>query len=236
MTEYLSELETWGVRHAVVTGRQTATAWGGLPNEDVAAIVADHPGRFIGYAGIDGSDPKAAVAETERAVGELGLRGISVDPGFSSPPMYPDDEKLHPLYAACGRLGIPVMLTISGIAGPDIGYADPVHVDRAALAFPGVTFIIAHGAWPWVTPILGVAFWRPNVYLLPDFYLPHMPARQEYVDAANTYLKERMIFGTGYPIGSLAGSLSAIEDLPFTPEARARFLGGNAAKLLGLGS
>lgn len=234
MSLFLAEMDAAGVDRAVVVGRQNALEWGKVPNEDVAAIVAEHPDRIYGYGGVDGSDPDAAVAEAERAVRELGLRGIAVEPGFCQPPLYPDDESLYPIYAECERLKVPVMLTVSVLVGPDISYSDPTHIDRVAQAFPEVIFIIAHAAWPWVIPILGVAFKRENVYVLPDFYLLHMPGRHDYVEAANLYLKERLIFGSGYPIASLGESLHVISELPFRPDARSLFLGDNAARLLGL--
>ena len=49
----LKEMEEGGVTLGVVPGRQANAFMGNVPNEDIAAIVADYPEKFIGVAGID---------------------------------------------------------------------------------------------------------------------------------------------------------------------------------------
>ena len=55
-------------------GRQTAR----LINENIAEICAEHPDRFVGLATVPLQAPEFAVAELERAVKELGLRGVEI--------------------------------------------------------------------------------------------------------------------------------------------------------------
>jgi hypothetical protein len=85
-----------------------------------------------------------------------------------------------------------------GNAGPDLTFSHPVQVDRLADRHPKLQIIAAHGSWPWVTEILGVAFRRTNVWVSPDMYL-FLPGGQMYVEAANGYLQDRFLFGTAYP-------------------------------------
>jgi 2,3-dihydroxybenzoate decarboxylase len=42
-------------------------------------VVAEHPGRFRGFAAPPMADPAAAAAEMDRAVRELGLAGALVN-------------------------------------------------------------------------------------------------------------------------------------------------------------
>src|SRR3984957_21009713 len=55
----------------------------GLPpvtNDFVAGCVNAHPDVFLGFASVDPLQGDAAVAELERAVRELGLRGLKLHP------------------------------------------------------------------------------------------------------------------------------------------------------------
>jgi predicted TIM-barrel fold metal-dependent hydrolase len=61
-----------------------------------------------------------------------------------------------------------------------------------------------------------------------------MPGGRDYVDAANLPLRDQMLFATGYPGRPLLQSIEECAALPFSPEARAKFMSGNAARLLGL--
>jgi predicted TIM-barrel fold metal-dependent hydrolase len=166
---FLQEQKRSGVDICVVPGRYTTPDYGQISNEDLAEIVHRHSAQFVCFAAVDTASPQAA-DQLEIAVRDLGLAGLTLDPGFGDPPRYADDPLFEPLYRRCARLGVPVMVTYSGHAGPDIGYADPVRIDRVAAAFPDVSIVVVHAGWPWVPQILGVAFRRPNIFLSPDMY------------------------------------------------------------------
>lgn len=230
---FLGELDASGVDVAVIVGRHAAPAYGGVRNEDIARLVRGGGGRFVGFASVDVASPTAA-DDLERAVRELGLVGLALDPGFAQHPVYPDDPLLEPLYERCQRLAVPAMITVSGNAGPDIGYGNPVHVDRLAARYPDLQIVVAHGGWPWVLEMLGVAFRRLNVWISPDQYAVNLPGSQHYAEAANGFLRDRLLFGSSYPFLPLDGALASYRALPFRPEALERVLGGNAQRLLGL--
>ena len=60
----------------IVLGFKTRYLEAEISNEQVASYVADHPDRLIGFAGIDPSEPKEAIADLERARDELSMRGL----------------------------------------------------------------------------------------------------------------------------------------------------------------
>lgn len=72
--------------------------------------------------------------------------------------------------------------------------------------------MIAHSCWPWLAESCGLAFRRRNVYLLPDMF-GIMPGSALWVEAANTYLEDRM---------------------PFRAEVREKVMYANVARLLDL--
>ena len=48
-------------------------------NDEVAAMVRDHPARFMGLGTLPMQDPDLAVAEMERGMRQLGLQGFMID-------------------------------------------------------------------------------------------------------------------------------------------------------------
>lgn len=229
----LSEMEEAGVDSAVVAGRKAVAPWAVLDNQDVADLVREYPGSFHGFGGVDLTSRETAFRDLQESV-DLGLRGISLDPGFAPRAMYPDDRQLYPVYQRCLELGLIVMITASHQAGPDISWGDPTPIDRVAGDFPTLPIVVAHGCWPYVMQVLAVAHRRTNVYLAPDFYMVNMPGADDYVKAANHYLGDRFLYASSYPFGPVVDTLREFRALPFTPTALRKALHDNAAQLLGL--
>ena len=89
------EMDDAGVTLGVMTGRQSPDM-GNVSNDDLMDVVREQPSRFVGIAGVDGSDPIAAIAEIERTVANGNLRGAGMEPGCGAIPMYVDDARLYP--------------------------------------------------------------------------------------------------------------------------------------------
>ncbi len=238
MEAFVEEMTDAGVDVAVVMGRQAPNHYGWIPNGDVAGLVEDYPGRFQGFGGVNGAVESDALREIEKCV-DFGFKGICLDNGWNDPPMYDDDERLYPLYEKAEVAGLIVSLTSSIFVGPDLTYCMPVHIQRVARRFPALTIVVPHGGWPWTTEMCAVAFQNPNLYLVPDFYghIPNMPGSEQYVRSANYFLSHRLMYASSYPVRPLGQSVEQFKALPFeSDEIRARCLGGNAARLLGLAS
>lgn len=236
MEAFIEEMDAAGIDRAVVMGRQSPPQYGAVRNEDIVEILSRYPGRFLAFGGVDGSDTKAALAEIDRCIG-WGFNGISLDNGWCDPPLYDDDTRLDPVYARCAEAGLIVSITSSIFVGPDLTYSDPVHIQRVAKRFPKLRIVVAHAAWPHTTTMCAIAMQCSNIYLVPDFYghIPNMPGADEYVRAANYYLSYRLLYASSYPVRPLGQSLEQFRALPFaSEEIRARCLGPNAARLLGL--
>lgn len=228
----LQEMDEAGVDKGVVVGRLAGTL-GSVSNDDVARIVRDYPGRFIGAASIDPTHRVAACKTISEAVAN-GFKAINIEPGSYPIPMYADDRRLYPIYAHCEDLDVPVILMVGGTAGPDLSYSDPVRTDRVLADFPKLKVVVVHGGWPWVTEILHIAFRRPNLYLSPDMYFSRMPGSDEYVKAADSFLADRMLYASSFPFCPVKDYRQWFETLPIRPENMEKVMGGNARRLLGL--
>jgi predicted TIM-barrel fold metal-dependent hydrolase len=208
-------------------------AWGWIENQDVFEMVQQYPDRFLGVGTLDASDTGAALEDLEACVSRFRFKAIAIEPGTHRENMYADDRRLYPIYERCVELGVPVLLLAGGNAGPDITYSDPVHVERVAIDMPRLKIVVLHGAWPWVTQILHIAFRRPNVFLSADMYLT-MPGGSQYIEAINGYLSERYLYGTSYPFGPVVGYFERFQRLGIQERHMDKVLYQNAEKLLGL--
>jgi predicted TIM-barrel fold metal-dependent hydrolase len=236
MPAFMEEMDAAGIEIGVAMGRAAPAPYNGIPNEDVAALVKEYPGRFIGFGAVSGMDVPGALEELDR-IAKLGLVGVALDNGYCAPPLYDDDERLDPIYEKAGRLGLIVSITSSIYVGPDLTFSDPVHIQRVAKRHPDLKIVVPHASWPWTAQICAVALQCTNVYLIPDLYLniPDMPGSHEYVRAANTYLSHRFLYASSYPVRPMGQSLEQFRALPFASEdIRRRCEGLNAKQLLGL--
>ncbi len=228
---FLSVVREARLTHAVVVGRHTPTQH--LPNDEIAAIVSADP-AFLGIGAVDPliQGAKDAIAEAERAITVLGLKGIDLEPGFASPPRHVDDFAYFPVYEFLMEKGIPVFL-MSGPTTPNPRYNDPAALGNLARQFPRLKIAVYHGFWPNVQEALGVAFRHENVNLIPDMYLFQVGS-QAYAEAANSFLRDQLLFGSSYPFRPIGQSIEDAGKCGFKDEALPPFFHDNAARLLGL--
>ena len=230
---------TLGALDAGKVDRALVSAWWGpqgplLPNDDVAALVRTHPDRLVGVASVDLLHPMAAVRELRRCVRELGLRALRVVPWLWNLP--PNDRRYYPLYAECIELGIPFCLQV-GHTGPlcpsEPGRPIP-YLDEVALDFPELVIVGGHIGWPWTNEMIALATKYPNVYIDTSAYKASRYPR-ELVDYMRGHGKRKVLFGSNFPMITPAECLEALGELGLGEEAMALFLGGNAARVFGLG-
>jgi len=94
--EMVAEYREAGIDKMVLLGwdAETATGLPRLPNEYVSSLVDQHPDMFIGFAGVDPHKGVEAVKELQRAVQDLGLRGLKLHPIVQK--FFPNDERFYP--------------------------------------------------------------------------------------------------------------------------------------------
>ena len=65
-------------------------------------------------------------------------------------------------------------------------------------------------------------------------YMFNVPGVSDYVMAANTFMRDRMVFGTAYPFIGFKDGVEQFCALPFKPEVLPGLLYKNAARALKL--
>ncbi|OGA72435.1 MAG: amidohydrolase [Betaproteobacteria bacterium RIFCSPLOWO2_12_FULL_65_14] len=226
------EIDAAGINRAVLVGRNTTT-FGAVNNSDVAEIARLYPDRFIAVASVEASNRKDAMRQIEEARG-LGMRMINLEPGALAMPLHVDDRRIYPIYAYCEDNKIPVIIMSGGSPGPDISYTEPAHLDRVLADFPEMTVIASHGNWPWVQEVIHIAYRRANLHLSPDMYLHNLPGMSDYLNAANTFLADRFLFATAYPLCPVKEYTDWFLKLPLKPDVMEKALYKNAARLLNI--
>jgi predicted TIM-barrel fold metal-dependent hydrolase len=226
---FVEEVRESGIHTAVVVGRDIP----GIrhTNDEIHQITSDYK-ELVGFGSVDphALGSKGSVAEVERAIKELGLKGINLEPGFGSTPIRADDPILFPIYEACDQMKVPVSL-MSGPTSPILELTDPAPVGRVARAFPNLSIVCYHGFYPYVNEVIGVAFRYENVFVVPDMYI-FLPGSSLYVDAANGFMKDQLLFGSSYPFRAMGQSVEDYQKLGFSDDVMESVFSKNAKRVL----
>ena len=190
------------------------------------------PDRILGLFGINPMRRMEGVAALERAVRELGFNGAHIHPhGYDLPP---DHAYYFPFYAKCAELGVPVVLSMGHTLDLlPIETGRPVHLDKVALYFPDLKIVCTHTAWPWVEEAIALASKHPNVYMGTSAYAPKYwpPELVRFIDSRG---RDKVMWGTDYPLIMHKRSLAEIEALGLREEAKRKLLRENAVRVFGL--
>lgn len=239
MAAYYRRLDMMGV--LLAWDAETHTGLPPVTNDYVAGIVKKYPDVFIGFASVDPWKGRLAVRELERAVKELGLRGLKCHPIAQA--FFPNDRKFYPLWECCEAVKIPLLLHtgttgvgagVPGGNGLKLKYAQPIPcIDDIAADFPNLTIIGAHPSWPWQEEMLAIAVHKTNVYIdlsgwSPKYFSPSL------VQHANSLLQDRVLFGSDYPFLTPERWIADFEKAGFKQAVWEKILVGNAKRLLGL--
>jgi uncharacterized protein len=206
-----------------------------ISNDEVAGWVEAHPDRFAGLAAVNLRRPMEAVRELRRCVDERGFKGLRVVPWLWETP--PTDRRYYPLFAACVDLGVPFFTQV-GHTGPmrpsQTGRPIP-YIDQIALDFPELVIICGHIGYPWTEEMIAVARKHENVYIDTSAYTPHRYPRELVDYMRSNGGREKVMFGTNYPMIFHQQALEALDALGLEDDVRTQFLSGNARRLLRLG-
>jgi len=211
-----------------------------IPNEDIVAGAARHADVLIPYGSVDPHRDDAA-ERVRRLVEESGVRGFKFHPtvqGFD-----PSETRWYPIYEAIQDAGVPALFHtgqtgigagMPGGRGLRLGLSRPVLLDAVAADFPDLQVIMAHPSVPWQDEALAIAVHKRNVWIDLSGWSPKYFPR-ELVRYANTLLKDRVLFGTDFPLLSPDRWMSDVEHTELKQEVMPGILRDNAVRLLGLG-
>ena len=240
MDQYLEKMDIAGVErsllNAVRAGDIRVPESFEIPYSRVHEICQEHPDRFSGLAGIDPFRGMAGLKELEEAVNNMGFVGAHLYPHWCELP--PDHAKYYPYYAKCCELDIPIMMQV----GHNLVYSrkrrlpsvgKPIYLDQVAIDFPELKLIGIHIGIPWTDEMISMCWKHENVFTAGDAYAPkYWP--ESFVHYANSYGKNKVMFGTDWPVIDPVRAVKEIEDLGFRKEAKQLIMRDNALKVFNL--
>ena len=207
-----------------------------IPYDRVADICQRYPDRFSGLAGVDPTRGMQGLRDLEYAVKEYGFVGAHLYPHWFGLP--PDHARYYPIYAKCCELEIPIMMQVGHCLRyqrnrilPSVGR--PITLDQIAIDFPELVLIGIHLGYPWTEEMISVAWKHENVYIGSDAYAPrHWP--ESFVHFINTWGKDKVLFGTDWPVIDPERAVKEIDALELRPESKQKFLRDTALRLFRL--
>jgi predicted TIM-barrel fold metal-dependent hydrolase len=232
LAEYVDLLERAGIARAVPFGTS---------NDEVADLLHDFPGRFIGLARISGLIGMRGVRELERRVREEKFQALGVSALVDGIPA--SDRRYYPLYAKAVELDIPVRIYSSMNYATDRPYdlGHPRHLDQVAIDFPELTIIGGLGGWPWVNEMVALVRRHPKLHLDTSAhrakYLGQRGSGWEMLmQFGNTLIQDKVLVGlsaglVGQPHDALIQEYLA---LPLKDTVKEKWLYHNAARVFRL--
>ena len=212
-----------------------------IPNEEVADAARQNSDMMIAFASVDPHKGKMGAREARRLISEEGVKGFKFHPTVQG--FHPYDRMAWPIYEVIAEHALPVIFHsghsgigsgMRGGGGLRLEYSNPMHLDDVAIDFPDMQIVIAHPSWPWQDEALSVCLHKPNVWIdlsgwSPKYFPPQL------VQYANTLLKDRMLFGSDYPLITPDRWMKDFREAGFKPEVQPLILRENAVRLLKLG-
>lgn len=200
-------------------------------NHEYAAHAAKSDDHMMAFGSVHPYAPR--MNEALDAQAHAGALGVKVHPNVQC--VRPDDPRARKLYRECGARGLPILIHCGPVGiEPALGrYLTQVKwYERGIAENPRTTFILGHAGALQFDEALALQKKYPNVWL--ETSSQSLSNLRAIVDRADP---DRIAFGSDWPFYHqaipLAKVLIATEN---KPEARAKILYRNAARMLGLES
>lgn len=233
-----------------------------ISNDGIAEFCNKYPSRFAGLAAISLADVDNALNELERAIQDLGFKGVIVPTNQNGKGL--DSEEYLPFYDKVSTFDVPILLH------PTNWGSYPL-VDSKMMTIFGWPFDTTQAVWRMITggildrfPTLKVVTHHLGA-MLPYFsrransYTASLKRKnlseywyQIYGDTAIDgtfeallcgyafFGSDRVVFGTDYPFGSESGetfvkdNLTSVKQMPISQGEKEKILSENAKRILKL--
>ena len=236
-------------RHQVARAALIASVPGDAAS--VAAAIARHPQRFVGFFMVDPTRADA-VAQAAAAL-ESGLRTICLFPAMHHVPVH--DERARALldlaaskpgtavFVHCGVLSVGVRKKLGLPSAFDIRYGNPLDLHAVALRYPQVPIIIPHFGGGLFREALMVADLCPNVFFDTSSsngwlkYHPGLTLADVFRRALDVLGSDRLLFGSDssfFPRGWVKDvyqqQAAVLDEIGASAEVREKIFSSNFAR------
>ena len=236
--DILAGMDEGGVDKAIV---QSEWVFGDYQkqNDAVLRMANKYPDRFMAaYLTVNPNEHDDMAEVIEKGIKEQGFKGVNLQ--HFAYQVDALDRRFSPVYAKCQELKIPITIhsSINFSIDKPMRYSRISQLDEIACAFPDLIIVANHGGWPWILEMIGVAWKHANVYIeigavSPKYIGTAGSGWEPLMRYGNSLLQDRVLFATDSII-SWKRAVDELNELPLKEEVKKKWLGGNAARLLGL--
>ncbi len=199
--------------------------------EDVVKWSGEHPGRFAGLFTIDPTIGTRGLRRATEALSHGSFVGLQIhthswDRDF-------DHRDYYPYYALAAEHDVPVVMQAGASGGREASACGrPIAIDRPAIYFDSVDFVLSHTGWPWVEEALAMAGKHANVFLGTAAFPPHhwSPELVRFIAGQG---RGKVMLGTSFPVVGHRHALARLADVDLSQEARDQLLNGTARRVFG---
>jgi uncharacterized protein len=223
----------------IFTVDETLSGTPRMSNDDVLAFAQANPDIAIPFASVNPNRGLEGVREAKRLVA-AGVRGLKLHPPIQQ--FSPDDRVAYPLYEVFAEARLPVLFHTghSGIGtgmrgggGIRLKYGNPMPIDDVAVDFPDMPIVMAHPSFPWQDEAISICLHKPQVYIdlsgwSPKYFSPNL------IQYSNTLLKNKVLFGSDYPLLTPDRWMADFEKIAIRDEVRPLIMKENARRLFAL--
>jgi predicted TIM-barrel fold metal-dependent hydrolase len=198
------------VDKSIVLGFKSRYLRADIPNRFVADYVKRSPGKLIGFAGIDPTEP-SALEELKIARDDLHLRGITISPANQD--FHPADSRAMRVYEEAQRLEMPVLVHPVGQFSEQskLEYARPYLLDEVGRTFPKLRLVISQLGQPWVDETILLLGKHANVYAdISGLLSRPWQAYNALVTAHQYGVIDKLLFGSDFPYTSAGECIEAL--------------------------
>src|SRR5271170_4621094 len=211
-----------------------------VSNDSVLEFASKNADIMIPFVSVDPTRGPLAISEAKRLIATGLVRGFKLHPPIQG--FFPNDRIAYPLYKVIEEAQVPVVFHTghSGIGtgmpgggGIRLKYGNPMYIDDVAVDFPDMNIIMAHPSFPWQDEAISICLHKKQVYIdlsgwSPKYFSPTL------VQYANSLLKNKMLFGSDFPLITPDRWLADFEKIAIRDDVRPLILKQNAVRLLKL--
>ena len=232
-------------------------------NDGLAKVVQKYPQNFQALAMLPLIDTKLALRELDRAIFDLGLKGMCMLTNVAG--QTSDADFLLPVYERAQALGIPIFIHPTTPVGAQVmkewrlaiilGFEFDIMLSATRLAysgilerFPELNFVIAHlgAGLPFVAgridrgyydPMCGIKTKKPTSEYLKELHTDTVSFYQPALKLAYDFFgADKMVMGSDFPlpIGDLEAAVPSIVEMNISKDEKEKILGKNVERLLKL--
>lgn len=196
-----------------------------------------YPNRLIVFVSLLFSNPDWSMKELDRGM-KGGAKGVGEIAFYGHEMTSQDIASMRPILTLMEGQGIPLLIHTNETLGhpyPGKGETPLERFYELILSFPDLPILLAHwgGGLPFYELMPEVAKVMTNVYY-DTAASPFLYSKKIYAIVSEIVGAEKILFGTDFPLLSPQRYFQELEGSGLSPEDRAKILGLNLSRLLGL--